>query len=139
MSGITEDFLQSPAIDFGVIPVSPVFSAAQQIQTVNPHAATNYVNAMYQYIGGVNVQLTATVGDISVEIYDGNAPGGLLAYSAKFTFTGVGETLSDRLGEDYVPCYNSAGIWVHVSGSVAAMQCVVTPYMLSGNVIPRLP
>ncbi len=135
---MTDTYLESTTLTFATIP-SGSESAAQEVEMVNPaNIGGAAVDSDFVFFGGCRVVLTATVGTLRVRAYDGDpAGGGAEIYRANYEYNGTPETLSDRLGADYIPCYDS--IYITLEGSVVGMEATVATYIVQGALKPFIP
>jgi hypothetical protein len=132
---MTDTYLEASLLTFATIP-SGSESAEQEVEMVNPaNIGGAAVDSDFVFFGGCRVVLTATVGTLTVRAYDGDpSAGGAEIYRADYEYSAAPETLSDRLGADYVPCYDS--IYITLEGSVAAMEATVATYIVQGALKP---
>lgn len=105
---------------------------------VNPaNIAGVAVDSDFVFFGGCRVVLTAGAGTptLTVRAYDGDpSAGGAEIYRANYEYGGSGETLSDRLGLDYVPCYHS--IYITLEGDAGSLTATVVTYIVQGALKP---
>ena len=132
---MTDTYLEASLLTFATIP-SGSESTEQEVEMVNPaNIGGAAVDSDFVFFGGCRVVLTATVGTLTVRAYDGDPSAeGAEIYRADYEYSDAPETLSDRLGADYIPCYDS--IYITLEGSVGSMEATVATYIVQGALKP---
>lgn len=130
----TPTYLEATVLTFDTIPNGSQ-STAQEVEVVNPlDVAGAAIDSDFLFFGGVRVRLTVagTPGTITVRAFDGDPDAaGAEIYRAEYEFRAVGEWLSDRLGSDMVPCYDS--IYITLEGAEDSMQATAVTYAVQGS------
>ncbi len=127
---MTATFLEATPLTFGTIPNGSQ-STPQEVEVVDSRQSAFTVDSDHMFFGGLIVKLTATPGTLTVRAFDGDpALGSLEVYRSTMLYSAAPEVLSDRLGGDMLPMYDST--YITLEGSVGGMTADVKTYIIQG-------